>query len=856
MKKFITLLFAIFLAVTASAQSHIFPAYDSNNVFTGSNSFGGPFSLTALAPGCLAVGAGGVVSSTAGCGGAGLTSFMTRTTPAAVLLSTDVQSVLSTLTNCGLGTYSYNPATNTCIVAASSLFPVTTGLVYNTSTTAARTAISGTDFSNYNLGQLNNFRAALSNSANAPVHAVLIGDNDLNGLQVATLSNSIYSQLRANFGPANVNGLSGTGLVPVFGNGAGVHLNPEWTQTGTLTSSADLGPTQGAPNAFNSTAILTGTATSVTFNTVTGFNTLIVYGETSTDTSNGCSVVINGGTPHIVGNTTTGSPGVYRTAINQGLGTWSTTISGTSSGNCRLYGVEWTNNNSGIEIHRLAHAASASGAWGSNVAAQLAYIGAITPAPQLAVIMLGRYDNLNSSSLVTTTANFTNLISQLRVINPQMAVLIVDEPPMNTNGTGITPAQIKTLEQGFGTSANTAYISLGDSFGTYANANAIGVMNVDGININDKGSLYASDLIFSILNAGQLNGANVSGFATLNANTFLGMQTISTATNVPDISFISNGSGFDEGLAWNDGASFYPTTTALKWRLGKDSTNHFYGWNQTTSSNWLSVDPATNNVTLAGSLSGVNVLQATTVNGSQGNITNNFTVGGVLTAGSLNVAGPITSNSTLTLSISGSLPDTGMELYVPPGGGSNTLCFTLSGGCTFASGTHINGFLYNSGLPGDLEVFYGAGTTSDLLSFFPNNLGTSGNGSIIFDAFGNIQISSGFLNYDQAGIATPTVTGIGSSPVCQTHTCSIQSGIINVGIDGSSTGGSFLTLTSAQPRQTNLACFVSAPQDPGSSLSVAVTGTSTTILTFFLNNGSVYNTAAKTMKLQYSCSIL
>lgn len=856
MKKIFTLLFALFLAVTASGQSHIFPAYDSNNVFTGSNTFQGPFFLPSIGTGCLAVGAGGVITVSAGCGGAGLTSFMTRTTPAAVLLASDVNSVLATLTNCTTAGYTYSPASNTCIISSSAVFPTTNGLVFNTSTTLSRTATPGTDYDNFNLGQLNNFRAALANASNADVNIVLVGDNDVQGLGATTLSNSMYYQLQTYFSPFNSAGPAGTGIIPVFGNGAGVTLNREWTQTGTLTSSADLGPTQATPNAFNSTAILTGTGTSVTLNAISGYNTLTIYGETSTDTANGCSVVVNGGSPHIVGNTTTGSPGVYKTAIALGsTGTWTTVISGTSSGNCRLYGAEFSNASvNGVEIHRLAHAASTSGAWGSNVAAQLAYIGSISPAPQLAVIMLGRYDNINSASLSTTTANFTNLVSQLRVINPQMAVIFMDEPPMNTNGTGITPAQIKTLEQSFGFTANTAYISLGDSFGTYANANAIGAMAGDGININDKGSLYAASLLTNVLTEGQTPGVNAFGFATLQANTFLGMQTIINPTLVPDIAFASSASGADEGLAWYDGPFVYPSTTSLRWKMGKDVSNNFYGYNQTLASNWLTVNPATNAVNLNGDLNGVHGLNALTVSAATATFTN---ISVTSTASIANLTtGPISSGSTVTLLTLGATPDTGMELYVPPTGSPTGYCFTMSGGCTFASGSHINGFLYNGAGGGNLEMLYGAGLSTDKLSFFSNAIGTGGSGAIVFDASGNIQITQGFLNYDQATTATPAVTGIGSSPVCQAHVCSIQGGIINVGIDGSSTGGNFLTLTSSQTRPTSLSCYVSAPQDPGSSLSATVSGTSTTIVTFNLLNGSTYNTAAKTMKIQYNCSIL
>lgn len=860
MKKIVTLLFALFLAVTASAQSHIFPAYDSNNVFTGSNSFNGPFLLPSLGIGCLATTAGGTVTVTAGCGGAGLTSFMGRTTPAAVLLSTDVNTVIGALTNCTNPLFPYSPAAGGCIAPSSgAVFPATNGVVFNLTTSTSRTAISGTDFDNYNLVQLNNFRAALTNAANAPVNVVLVGDNDLNG-SATTLSNAMYSQLRNYFSPFNVNGQTSTGVVPVFGQGAGVTLNPEWTKTGTLTSSADLGPTQTGTNAFNSTAILTGTSTSVTFNAVTGYSTLVVYGETSTDTANGCTVVVNGGAPVTVGNTTTGTPGVYRTIVNVGLGTNTAVISGTASGNCRLYGIEWTNNVNGVSVHRAAHAFSTSGAWGSNVAAQLSYIAAISPAPQLAVIMLGRYDNLGNASLSTSTANFTNIVSQLRVINPQMAIIFMDEPPMNTNGSGITPAQIKTLEQSFGFTANTAYISLGDSFSTYANANTIGAMNGDGINLNDKGSLYAASLLFATITEGQVPSASTIGFATLFANTFQGMQTIinpstSVGTVIPNLSFGASGAGFDEGLAWYDGSSVYPSTSVLKWRMGKAANNSFYGFNQTLGNNWISVAAATDAVTFNGNVSGITTLTAGTANIVTGNYTT-MNVSGTLTANVLNSTNGLAATSStlapsvISMQVGGSAPDTGIELLVPASGsGASATCITLSGGCTLIPGSHINGFFYAGGL-NILTLNYGTGTSTDQLIVVPAFI----NHPLKFDANGDFIINGGFLGF-QTVSETIATTGIGSSPVCQSPSCSFNSGTITVNIDGSSTGGNFLTLTRTQARPAGLYCQVETPQDPGMSTSVTVSGTTTTVVTFNLLNGSVYNTSAKTVSVQYRCNV-
>lgn len=58
-------------------QTHIFPATDSNNSFTGTNSFSNTFSLTSLANGCLQVSSGIVTSTGSACGSGSGTGTVT-----------------------------------------------------------------------------------------------------------------------------------------------------------------------------------------------------------------------------------------------------------------------------------------------------------------------------------------------------------------------------------------------------------------------------------------------------------------------------------------------------------------------------------------------------------------------------------------------------------------------------------------------------------------------------------------------------------------------------------------------------------------------------------------------------------
>ena len=64
MKSFLAILI---LSVGLFAQTHTFPALDTNNVFTGTNTFSGAFNLISLSNGCLFVASGLVSSQT--CGG-------------------------------------------------------------------------------------------------------------------------------------------------------------------------------------------------------------------------------------------------------------------------------------------------------------------------------------------------------------------------------------------------------------------------------------------------------------------------------------------------------------------------------------------------------------------------------------------------------------------------------------------------------------------------------------------------------------------------------------------------------------------------------------------------------------------
>lgn len=77
------------LPIVCVGQTHLFPASDTNNFWTGQNSFSNTFSLTSLASGCLQVTSGVVNSTGIACGaGAGTVLSVTFTGDGTVLDST------------------------------------------------------------------------------------------------------------------------------------------------------------------------------------------------------------------------------------------------------------------------------------------------------------------------------------------------------------------------------------------------------------------------------------------------------------------------------------------------------------------------------------------------------------------------------------------------------------------------------------------------------------------------------------------------------------------------------------------------------------------------------------------------
>jgi hypothetical protein len=342
---------------------------------------------------------------------------------------------------------------------------------------------------------LNAFRSALQNSQNSAVSVAVIGDSIFdygNPSDPTTYPNGPVVQLTRSL--QNVYGTHGTGIIPIGSNG-GLATNPEWTLHGTVTTVNDLGPSQSGTGAFGSTFKMTGGGNYVELTPQFG-DSLRVYMESTTD-SGGCNVLVDGVTT-LVGNTTSGSPAAIVATIGSLSADVHTVFIGApGSGSCYLYGVEFTYGSTGVTVHKLAHGYARSEAWGANTATQLAYIAQMSPVPAAAIVALGVNDSTNGTGTTASQyrSNISNILTYLRTLNPQMAILVADENNVQTPGTVLPQTTIRTSEQAVAQQFGASYLSIADAWGAYATANALGLMASDGVHITSKGGLSQAGLL-------------------------------------------------------------------------------------------------------------------------------------------------------------------------------------------------------------------------------------------------------------------------------------------------------------------------------------------------------------------------
>jgi lysophospholipase L1-like esterase len=346
---------------------------------------------------------------------------------------------------------------------------------------------------------LNALRSSFHNGVNAPSSIVVIGDSIFDYVGPSNYANSPIVKLSSDI--RSMYGSHGTGEIPVGGNN-GLTTNPEWTLNGTVTTVNDLGPFQTGTGAFGTIFRVSGTGNFFSLPSQYG-DTLKLYMESTNDTG-GCAVQIDGGTSTVLGNTTNTTPTLITSSIGpMAIGLHNVNIGANTSGACYLKGAEWITGNVGITVHKIAHGYARSEAFGSSAATQLADIPLMSPIPSAAIIGLGVNNCLNGTqSLAQYQSDLQNIVSYLRSVNPQMAVLIADEH--NITGSCANPnfslqSSLKPIEQSIATQNGGSYVSIGDAWGSEVNANALGLMASDGVHPSDKGGLSQAGILEAVL---------------------------------------------------------------------------------------------------------------------------------------------------------------------------------------------------------------------------------------------------------------------------------------------------------------------------------------------------------------------
>ena len=324
----------------------------------------------------------------------------------------------------------------------------------------------------------------LQSASTQVVNAVVIGDS-ISACLVAAYTSCWPQWFQSHATASGVIPNHGTGIRPV-GNNNGTALSPGYSTSGTWTTGYDFGPTQPSTGAFNAIWVGSGTASTLTYATTysgTG-NSLNVYGEETTS-STGCQVAIDGGAATTIFNAAPGTPAFLEATIASTSGNHSVVISPTSaSGDCRIYGVEWTNGTVGLSVHDIAHGYARSEAWGTSPATTTTHfvdILNVIPGPlvSLAAIELGVNDATNGvgDTVASYTANMQAIIGALQVYNPLISIIIVDAND-TLGGLTSTPAQasIRAAEIQLAAQYNVAFISLAQRWGSYATANSAGII--------------------------------------------------------------------------------------------------------------------------------------------------------------------------------------------------------------------------------------------------------------------------------------------------------------------------------------------------------------------------------------------
>jgi lysophospholipase L1-like esterase len=332
-------------------------------------------------------------------------------------------------------------------------------------------------------------------SANGNSKAVrigLIGDSWTAGAGFTSVSNvwaqRLQKALQTQFG------YHGTGFIAPYNALGSITINSGCVNVNSL------GPYQTVGTSFSSLYQCAGSSNTATISSFYG-DTLKVYYATSTDSGSGFTVAIDGGSATTYGAATSGSVTAATASISATAGWHTAVITFPASGNCYLAGIEWTYGTTGVTLDNYGHGSAVMGAFGATTSTQMAFLNYANggSGDNLYVISLGVNDFGGGTTLANYQSYLSNIISYIQTNWPQAGIVILDQGNVGEASGGFTQAQYRAIERSTALSNGLGYLSVADRWGSYSNANSMGLMFTDTIHPNDAGHRDIAQMVLNQL---------------------------------------------------------------------------------------------------------------------------------------------------------------------------------------------------------------------------------------------------------------------------------------------------------------------------------------------------------------------
>lgn len=342
---------------------------------------------------------------------------------------------------------------------------------------------------------------------------VVIGDSTLAANGETDKGNGPVAQFMLTLKQRGFN-IAGTGIVPVTraispnGTLSGSGFNSGFSWSGSLAGASIIGDFGPGVAGTGGTGVVVQliSANSLTWRVPSYLSTIggdevEVMGETNASTGN-CTVTVDGTTTL---STTVGgssaSPAVFFTILpipGSGTKTLHSTVG--VSGTCAIYGAGIRSSLPGVEVHNLAVNSTTSSQWAATPATGLAFVQALNPVSNVTALGINDIAICGTTCTATTyQTNLTNIINTLQTANPFVTILLFDEnntadPPSST----LSKTQVIAIEKQLAATFGVQYVSTSETWGTYAQAAAQGLM-FDTRHPNDKGGQNQGALLSTAL---------------------------------------------------------------------------------------------------------------------------------------------------------------------------------------------------------------------------------------------------------------------------------------------------------------------------------------------------------------------